>query len=818
MKYYRRRIDRLNTSRKRWCCAKICIYFLLFFLISLVIIFIALQTPTVQRNILKRCDLVQHGKRNERGMPMEYERITGIFPLSFSMHDVEFIDPAGRAIQVERSEIQFSVLSSMRTGHIQVNSIYLHNARMSPAIKHHERMNTASSKRMEIPPWPDLVLGVDIKEMIWNSLYMQSYNITIAINGSFEIQRGGGNIVAEAVFRTLSPKSDVYVLLNIFGDSDEKIINANGTAKNLWYHASESMICTIDNTMFEAMGSWKAWELYSFPTATLDGESTEGEFPTEDFGLNFLLETLQCGEPNGEGEEKIEKHIDHERTFADYAYYIPNRVSAETFFDKDRNIDIVSLLVNGTNYAINGKAFYCMEGYSEDFWIDVSLIDHTTSMNASLYADELGGNWNITTMSFIPVSFVMTSGDGLKPVTISGEFTYPDDNGDARIDNVEIDIVDSSTFTGRFDVHMPTSMRKRGAKRDVLIIEGSISGENEAISLSITMEADENFEQRFHSRIDLDSGMQLNTQSETLSVESGTIEFNLSRFPFDIDGTITGELFNLTSPTIDASHAEFSASREIFVNRAIRTAHYVRHDKRHETLKRPWQIEFESNGGENLSFARLIAELDLSSDVSLRVGTESEIVYKTIHAWLNETGCVEYNWYDGEHFGHFSVHTYDLVNDTYGNVSFSFNGDWETTSYGTTFEHPLHTISSLELLPKRFTGHLNGSLEIIHRNNGEITLKRGDLELKNANIYNIDGTSLLLHNLNVHIDGDENSWRLQRFDAQIPPEGSVSGRGSFLIPKNNVYFPVVDLEFELKKLLYFEDGNVTINGQINLFS
>ena len=196
---------------------------------------------------------------------------------------------------------------------------------------------------------------------------------------------------------------------------------------------------------------------------------------------------------------------------------------------------------------------------------------------------------------------------------------------------------------------------------------------------------------------------------------------------------------------------------------------------------------------------------------------DSEIIYKELHGWLNETGTFNYNWQSGDHDGQFSLHTYDTKNDTYGNVSILFQGDCNATHYGTQFQHQLHSISALELLPKRFTGHINGSILFIHDKKGRIQLEEGDLTLKNTNIYkDLEKHDLLLRNLTVHIEGGERKWKLCHFTTEVPPDGGyISGNGTFLAPRENQYLPV-SLEFEIENVSYLYNGNITLDGEINL--
>lgn len=838
-----RKIDRLRAQRRARCCAKICFYVLIFLILFIILVFVVLQTPRAQRALMENSDMVQHGKNKERGMPLEYERITGIFPFAFTMHNVEFIDPSGRVIRVERSQIRFDILSPITSGRIRIHSLRMHNAHMSPAIAHEERL-THATERMEVPPWPDLILGVDVRSMVWDSLYMQSYNLTLEVNGTFEIEPGGGNIKGEMHLTT----NEAYIYMNLFGNSSDALLSANGKATNLWYHISEETLCTVLETRFEVDGSWQAWELLSFPTATLDGKSTDGEFPTEDLGLGFSSTGLLCG--SARGTSSLLKRM-NEELLSDYAAFVPSEVAARTYLDRNRNLDIEYLFVNGSGkYVLEGNAFMLLEGEAEEtFRVDLATIETPSILpkivSAALHATNLGGHWSIQTAPILPTSVVMQQQQEEReereeeetlftPVIMRGNFSYPDENGDAHIGSVEL-IVEggggesSSSFQGEFDVHMPASMRKkRGADRDIIVVEGTISGSNDALSLSLTLEADENFEQRFHSRMEFNE-VNADAKAESFSLQSGWLEFDLGRFPFDTHGTISGELFNLNSSTVDAEYARFDATRDEFITHARHTKREIRRDNhRSMNRKRPWNILFNSSGGRQLSSSRVSAEMDLSHGVSLKVFQDSEIVYKALHGWLNETGTFDYDWQTGDHAGQLYINTYDIKNSTEGNVSLLFEGDWNTTRYGTQFQHQLHSISALELLPKRFTGHINGSILFIHDSNGHIQLEEGDLTLRNTNIYkDLKQHDLLLRNLTVHIEGGERKWNLCHFTMEIPlgengdgggggGGGYVSGNGTFLAPTENQYLPV-SLKFQIENVSYLYNGNITLDGEINLF-
>lgn len=832
-----RRIERLKAQRRARCCAKIFLYSIIFFTLFLVLLFVILQTPRAQRSLLESCDMVQHGRSKERGMPLEYERITGIFPFSFTMHDLEFIDPAGRVVRVERSQVNFDVLSPLISGRIRIHSIRLHNARMSPAIKHEERL-THAKDRMEVPPWPDLILGVDVRSMVWDSLYMQSYGLTLKVNGTFEIEPSGGNIKGEMHLTT----EEAYIYMKLFGNSSDALLSANGKATNLWYHIANNRLCTVSETEYRVNGSWKAWELLSFPTATLDGKTTDGEFPKQDLALGFASKGLIC---THDGVSSLSPSVSkksqspivpsslkrrtNEELFSDYAAFIPSEVSVNSFLDRNRNLDVEYLFVNGSgNYLLSGSAFILLEGEEEEtFRVDLATAETAAIfrkiVSFSLHATNLGGNWSIKTAPLLPSSIVTQEEDTLlTPIIMKGDFSYPDENGDAHIGSVEFTVdgvEESSSFQGEFDVHMPDSMRTtRGADRDIIVIEGSINGQNDALSLSLTMEADENLEQRFHSRIEFNQ-VSADTKAESFSLESGWLEFELGRFPFDTHGTISGELLNLNTSTIDAEYARFDATRDEFITRALHTKHMIRRDN-HRSInkKRPWNILFESAGGDRLSSSRVSSELDISQGIFLKIFPDSEIIYKSIHGWLNETGKFNYNWQSGDHSGDFSLHTYDTKNKTYGNVSLSFEGDWNSTIYGTEFQHQLHSISSLELLPKRFTGHINGSILFIHDKKGHIQFEEGDLTLRNTNVYkDIVQNDLFLRNLTVHIEGGDRKWKLCYFTVEVPfpDNGYISGNGTFLAPRENQYLSV-SLQFEIDNVSYLYNGNVTLDGEINL--
>lgn len=857
---WRRRIDRRKSDRRSTCILKVCFYFWIGIVALVLLAFVLLQTPAVQRWTLEKCDIIKHGKNNEEGMPLEYDRITGIFPVSFTMHELKFVDPVGRTVNLDRARVAFEVTSPLLAGEIRVSRMDVHQARMSPMLDETQLLGTRDAS--SIPPWPNAVLGLRIMSTTWEELLVESMNLTLRVEGEINIRPNAGDMTGSATFLQLDPDatrarqqaeerrvrryqkkknnngkksssssssrsssnrrkrrpaasaSGAAVTLRLRGDSSVRRINIEGEAHDLsmsWRGAR----CSSPRTNFVADASWTAWELLSFPVLE--------EFPRDDFGLNVSVREIYCvpdetPQLNKRGQQ-IEPDMHPQQLFGDYAAYVPQEVDAFAMLDETRSLRVHRTSVRSSQYALTGSAFW--EG-ALSYGAQLTVRHRTLhEAGSELRLDPRGGSVRLQSGT----AFLFG-----RSVTLAAQFDYPKD-GEAQLRYVQLDVGGEEALRGSFVVRTPRTMRRLGASRDVLVIEGSLSGSGGA-DFSLEMEADANFDQALHvSALLRDLALH---DADGSRLGSAGVEATLTDFPFDAHGTLSATLTDLWTPRLDARIATLHAERSAPLYEAGATRR-----KRSEETPRTWSIMLQSEGGQKLRNMDASAELLLDERGVSASLHPSLAVYRALTAWTNETSSGSFEWESGSHTAAASLHTLD-TNGTYGNVSLSVEGDWNVTRVQSEFRHSLDTLSDLQLVAQRFQGQTNGSLLVLQDATGNMHLISGSLSLRELALYESDSHHVpLVANASLEVRSteeeegeeqqrqqqkhqrsrDENKgWELLHLEAVLPTyDGSVRGSGSFGPPRLNDALVNVDVTLELTNVSYVHRGNVTLRGDIKMF-
>ena len=819
-----RRIDRRHADRRAACLLRCCCYAWIGLLLLVLLVFALLQTPSVQRWTLEKCDLVRHGENKELGMPLEYDRITGIFPARFTMHELEFIDPVGRVVQVDRARIGFELTSPLLAGEIRVTDMHVNHARMSPMVKHEELRD---NKR--VPPWPSAVLGLRILNTTWEQLVVESMGFTLRIDGELDMRPGGGDIRGSATFRQVdvdaarqlkerqrererqgkrvlrdqvAPTRGAWVQLTMHGDHGIERVNVQGTAHQLsasWRGAR----CSVPQTLFGVDGSWEAWELLSFPVVDT--------FPRDDLALNFSMRALACAPDDQPAVDArgAPRLSDPKQLFGDYADYMPRELHATALMDERRNLDVRHVAVRGATYAMEGP------GYWQDaahFSAKLGVRHSTLREGGSeLRLDQSGGSLRLESRAAVFMD---------REATLEARFDYPDEStGEAELREVELDLGAGEVLRGSFVVHTPRAMRRMGAAQDVLVLEGVLSGSG-ASDFTVQMQADANFEQQLQLQALVRN---LTLHQDGSRVGEAALSASLTRFPFDAHGTLDAVLWDLWTPRVDAATAFLRARRDS-PGEARARLHPLPLAQRHTRTQqqqdplRSWSLELHSEGGERL------ASLDASAEVLMEGPTlsadlhPSRAVYQALSAWTNETAYGAFDWRTGAHMAQAALHTLDS-NGTRGNITLEVRGDWNATNVQTRFCHSLSTLSDLRLVRQRFQGQTNGTLRVSQDAQGNVSVTGGAFSLREFTLYQSDTHPLpLLANASLEMESGEEGWRLLHLEALLPTyEGSMRGSGRFGPPRLNQGLVDVDVVLELRNVSYVQQGNVTMRGEMKMF-
>ena len=181
-------------------------------LILAVILLVMLQNPTVQYKLMVMSQLVH--TPNGKGMPIDYQRVSGLFPYKFTMHGVAFTDPKGNRVEAGTADVHVNILATLK-GQIELHSVVLRGstAKISKAtdITQNEDYSQAeidesvrqAVRRATVEIWPGLPFGITIKNLTIFDMVIplpMFVNITFNISGEIWLEKNAGDFYIDLTF------------------------------------------------------------------------------------------------------------------------------------------------------------------------------------------------------------------------------------------------------------------------------------------------------------------------------------------------------------------------------------------------------------------------------------------------------------------------------------------------------------------------------------------------------------------------------------------------------------------------------------------
>lgn len=564
-----------------------------------------------------------------------------------------------------------------------------------------------------------------------------------------------------------------------------------------------------------------------------------------------------------------------------YADFVPHSSQVLISLDRHRDVVFESIGVYGNNYTVNGNGFW---GGDDDediqFWANFSA-EFPFITSTHINVNSSGGDVHIV-RDTIPLNLYSRDDadsderkkkihdiDTTNAMELKFEFTFPDSHGTAELSNAVLNIGETFSFMGAFTLHTPLSMRKRGATRDVIIVEGALNSKRGSITLSMNMRADDNFEQEFSMYA---SAKNIDDPLIELYIEDAIVKLDFTRFPFDPHGTAEGTLSNIVSPTLSLNNVSFMAMREAFHTRVMHTKYTIRYDRHEDLLKvRPWLIAMNASG-QTLS-CRTSAQINvnLAEERINALVYPSIAQYRSLNVWTDEMSTFSFhllnnnnnnnNQSDWKHSARTHIRTMD-TNGTLGHIRMNIFGDQTVTHVQSNFSHSLGTVSQMAYeqgwittitKPKQKTrrtreelerwhasrtqnekhtntfspvqGYLEGHIHLTHNGN-QYALHSGSVHLTNGSVYtNVYSTCTnkdealpypMVYNATGHANGTEQEWIIHSFSANTVAHGYVTGDGHFTSPiQNNTLVPI-SLRLVAQDYPYVKRASITIEANVSL--
>lgn len=825
-----------QMKARRWArCWCICVfYFFIGVLFILILLFAALQTPGIQRYTLKKCDLVQHDEN--QGMPMQYNRISGVFPISFRMHNVSFVDPVGRRLDADYAHIQFNPLSLFRRK-IRLSSMYINYAVMSnkakkleplpPPQPQHPGKPTPRPKERIDPeelaqrqPWPNVIFAIHVDEMIWGELVMKEYNMTIHIKAYIVLEHSGGDMHAYGTFHNVhSPKTNMNV--SLFGNHSERKLHFSGRGAEV--HADmppDNMThCVVQRLQFRSNATWREWQLLTFP---VDNKRLRNNSVTA-----WVRATdVSCGSP--------------ELRRTDYAAYMPHTMETQVSLDPHANVNINNLAVHGRGYSLTGNGFFSTpKSFRVMLEAQTPLLDYMR-----IFANDKGGNF-YAYHHYIPfVERHSPRGSDERTLVMSSNFKFPNATGVCRIYDTVIYLGRDTELRGHFDISAPMVTRQRGAPRDVVEVNGGLRTIRGPLSMSVKMELDTNFEQQMHISAE---GKDIVYNLSNTHIGNMTTYAWISRFPFDPHGLIQSFIYGFTSPTLTVDSMTFVAMRDSFVSNNAKTLLDDHVDEKSEA--RPWRVRGEANGGD-IGTCESSAEVHVTAKEGMIAQVlPSFMLYRNVTAWTNQTSRVELKWENWRHEAHSTIHTQNADSNNVGTLYVNLAGNENITAISSTFQHSLDSITKLAHLvlsqtqaalggenhiladpTKAFSGTINGAV-LVYAGTQTTRMQWGHVQIidgaYHTHVYESPSGELthkrtLVHSVNCVVDGSDGLWRVSECQAESPPHGRIQAKGFVWTPhidpySNRTLLPV-SVEVQVETLHSIYDASVSMNGTFDIGS
>ncbi len=233
-------------------------------LAALVAVLVAtMQFPAPQRFVLNKAGLLQT-RPGEPGLPMEFDHITGIFPFSFTAHNLTLNDPNGLFIRTR--DVAFSIRTrDIVTGAITIESLKLNGAVLSPPPPEAATDAAAAAAPSEPSPpwWPWLGMRLELQSVDAAGTLIEYFGQRYSIAGSAAIDKNGGDVEIDARI-TYDRSNDTGVRVKLAGSGLDQIVRLSidmtrsGLACGDGCDAPDALL-SYGNISASGTGNWYRW-------------------------------------------------------------------------------------------------------------------------------------------------------------------------------------------------------------------------------------------------------------------------------------------------------------------------------------------------------------------------------------------------------------------------------------------------------------------------------------------------------------------------------------------------------------------------------
>lgn len=162
------------------------------------------QMPALQQSMLESAGLVHTS--DGRGMPVSYDTIDGLFPLTFNIRGLRIVDPVGRTVSSGTAHVWTGPMA-LFSGNVEVSDVHLVRSMATTGDNSYieeNKLYTDAERQMSIREaerrtrrelWPNLPRGLTIHHLLWEDFSVPDVlgNRTFCIEGSIDLRPNGGD-------------------------------------------------------------------------------------------------------------------------------------------------------------------------------------------------------------------------------------------------------------------------------------------------------------------------------------------------------------------------------------------------------------------------------------------------------------------------------------------------------------------------------------------------------------------------------------------------------------------------------------------------